>query len=158
VTRFARPDGVEIDDDAARVDVDAVHRFLAEESYWASGRDRATVLRLVREATRVVGAYDDGRQVGFARCFSDGVTLAWVGDVYVERSHRGRRIGEDVMRFLIEGSEFSDVRWMLGTADAHSFYAKFGFGPPSDRVLERPRAAGDPPGPVTDPSRDTVLG
>jgi GNAT superfamily N-acetyltransferase len=148
VTRFVRPDGVEIDDDAARIDVDAVHRFLSQESYWAKGRDRETVQRLVRDATRVVGAYDNGRQVGFARCFSDRVSLAWVGDVYVERSHRGRRIGDDVVRFLIEGSDFSRIRWMLGTADAHSFYAKFGFGPPSDRILERPRAAGDPPAPA----------
>jgi len=140
VARFIRPDGVEIDDDVARVDVGAIHRFLATESYWASGRDRATVERLVRGATRIVGAYDAGRQVGFARCFSDGVTLAWVADVYVEASHRGRGIGEAVVRHLIEGSDFVGIRWMLGTADAHTFYAKLGFGPPSERIIERPRA------------------
>jgi len=145
---FTRPDGVEIDDDPDRVDVGAVHRFLAEESYWAPGRDWATAERLVREATRVVGAYDADRQVGFARCFSDRVTLAWVADVYVDASHRRRRIGEDLVRHLIEESDFADIRWMLGTADAHSFYAKLGFGPPSERILERPRAAGDPPVPV----------
>jgi GNAT superfamily N-acetyltransferase len=142
--KLTRPDGVEIDDDVARVDIGAVHRFLATESYWAPGRDRETVERLVREATRVVGAYDGGRQVGFARCFSDRVTLAWVADVYVDASHRGRGIGEAVVRHLIEGSDFVGVRWMLGTADAHTFYAKLGFGPPSERILERRRAQ-DPP-------------
>lgn len=145
---LTRPDGIELDDDAERVDVEAVHRFLAEESYWASGRDRSTVDRLVRESTRIVGAYDAGCLVGFARCFSDRVTVAWVGDVYVEATHRGRGIGEDVVRLLIEGSGFAGVRWMLGTADAHTFYAKLGFGPPSDRILERPRGAGDPPAPA----------
>jgi GNAT superfamily N-acetyltransferase len=147
VARITRPDGVELDDDVDRVDIDAVHRFLAEESYWAQGRDRGTVDRLIREATRIVGAYDTGRQVGFARCFSDRVTLAWVGDVYVEASHRGRGIGEAVVRFLIEGSDFVGIRWMLGTADAHTFYAKLGFGAPGERILERPRAAGDPSAP-----------
>jgi GNAT superfamily N-acetyltransferase len=147
VARILRPDGVEIDDDVGRVDIRAVHRFLAEESYWASGRDLVTVERLVREATRVVGAYDGDRQIGFARCFSDRETLAWVGDVYVEASHRGRGIGEAVVRFLIEGSDFPGIRWMLGTADAHTFYAKLGFGAPGERILERPRAAGDPPAP-----------
>ena len=78
-----RPDGVEIDDDVERVDVAAVHRFLAEESYWARGPGSLVVERLVREATRVVGAYDAGRQVGFARCFSVPGDLAWA-DVYVE--------------------------------------------------------------------------
>jgi GNAT superfamily N-acetyltransferase len=147
VARITRPDGVELDDDVDRVDVGAVHRFLAEESYWAPGRDRATVERLIREATRIVGAYDAGRQVGFARCFSDRVTLAWLGDVYVEASHRGRGVGEAVVRFLIEGSDFPGIRWMLGTADAHTFYAKLGFGAPGERILERPRAAGDPAAP-----------
>lgn len=146
---FIRSDGVELDDDPHRIDVGVVHRFLAEESYWAKGRDRAVVERLVREATRVVGAYDDGDQVGFARCFSDRVTTAWVADVYVESSHRGRKIGHDVVRTLIDGSEFSGIRWMLGTADAHPFYAQLGFGRPSDRLLERPRAAGDPEVPRT---------
>ena len=145
MTGFVRPDGVEIDDDPARVDVGAVHRFLSEESYWARGRDAATVARLVREATRVAGAYEVQRQVGFARCLSDGLTFAWVADVYVEASRRGRGIGEDVVRHLIDGSDFPGIRWMLVTADAHAFYAKFGFGRPSDRFLERPRAAGDPP-------------
>lgn len=145
MARLIRPDGVEVDDDRARVDVDAVHRFLTEESYWALGRDRATVERLVGEATRVAGAYDGGRQVAFARCFSDRVSLAWLADVYVEASHRGRGIGEEVVRFLIEESGFAGIRWMLGTADAHSFYRKLGFGPPSERLLERPRAGGDPP-------------
>jgi GNAT superfamily N-acetyltransferase len=144
VARIHRPDGIEIDDDPERVDVTAVHRFLSEESYWGRGRDLATVRRLVGDATRIVAAYDRDRQIGFARCFSDRVSMAWIGDVYVEASHRGRRIGEDVVRFLIEGSGFAGIRWMLGTADAHTFYAKLGFGPPSDRILERPRAAGDP--------------
>ena len=138
VTSFVRPDGIEIDDDRGRVDVDAVHRFLSEESYWAKGRDRETVVELLREATRVVAAYEDGRQVGFARCFSDRHTTAWINDVYIEDTHRGRRIGEDLVRFLIEGSDFPTIRWMLGTRDAHTFYAKLGFGIPGPFLLERP--------------------
>jgi len=55
------PGGIELDDDPARVDVDEVHRFLAFESYWARGRPRETVERLVRSADRVVGLYDGGR-------------------------------------------------------------------------------------------------
>jgi len=142
-----RPDGIELDDDPARVDIGAVHRFLSEESYWAKGRDLITVTRLIAEATRVVGAYDGPLQVGFARCISDRVSVAWIADVYVLSSHRGRRIGEDVIRQLIEGSTFGHVRWLLGTADAHSFYSRLGFGPPSSRLMERPRPHGDPPAP-----------
>jgi hypothetical protein len=45
-------DGYELDDDPGRVDVDAVHAFVSGESYWAPGREREVVERLVREADR----------------------------------------------------------------------------------------------------------
>ena len=32
--------GFELDDDRARIDRDAVHRYLSEKSYWARGRAR----------------------------------------------------------------------------------------------------------------------
>ena len=43
--RRALPGGLELDDDRARVDVDAVHSYLSEESYWAKGRSREIVDR-----------------------------------------------------------------------------------------------------------------
>jgi hypothetical protein len=40
------PDGIELDGDPARVDVDEVHRFLRDEAYWVPGRSRETIGRL----------------------------------------------------------------------------------------------------------------
>ena len=40
-------DGLELDDDPDRIDVDAVHDYLANKSYWAEGRPREVVERLV---------------------------------------------------------------------------------------------------------------
>ena len=88
----ALPGGYELDDDPARIDIDAVHDYLANRSYWAEGRPRETVERLVGEATRVVGLYAEGRQVGFARAFSDGVALAYLADARgVGLTERGAR-------------------------------------------------------------------
>jgi predicted N-acetyltransferase YhbS len=130
-------DGYELDDDPARVDVDAVHDYLANESYWAEGRSRETVERLVREAARVVGVYHDGRQVGFARAFSDGVALAYLADVYVLPEHRGRGVGVELVRETVDNGPLAGVKWILHTHDAHDFYRQFGFGEPSERVMER---------------------
>jgi predicted N-acetyltransferase YhbS len=127
----------ELDDDPGRIDVDAVHDYLANHSYWAEGRPRETVERLVREATRVVGLYADGRQVGFARAFSDGVALAYLADVYVLPEHRGRGLGLELVREMIENGPLAGVKWILHTRDAHDLYRRFGFGEPSERVLER---------------------
>jgi GNAT superfamily N-acetyltransferase len=129
-------EGYELDDDPARIDADAVHDYLANRSYWAEGRPRETVERLVREATRVVGLYTDGRQVGFARAFSDGVALAYLADVYVLPEHRGRGLGVDLVREMVENGPLAGVKWILHTRDAHDLYRRVGFGEPSERVLE----------------------
>jgi ribosomal protein S18 acetylase RimI-like enzyme len=131
-------DGFELDDDPSRVDVAAVHRFLADESYWARGRDYAVVERLVREAQRVVGLYRDGEQVGFCRAVSDGVAVTYLADVYVLPAHRGRGLGKELVREMIERGPYADLRWMLHTADAHELYAQLGFASPDRRAMERP--------------------
>jgi GNAT superfamily N-acetyltransferase len=132
--------GYELDDDPARVDVDAVHDYLANQSYWAVGRPRETVERLVREAARVVGLYHEGRQVGFARAFSDGVALAYLADVYVLPAHQGRGLGVELVREVVENGTLAASRWLLHTTDAHGLYRKLGFGAPSDKLMERPPA------------------
>ena len=130
--------GFELDDDPARVDLDAVHGFLAGESYWAKGRPRETIERLVREASRVVGLYEGERQRGFTRTVSDGVAIAYLADVYVDADLRGRGLGEELVRETVERGPFAHCRWLLHTADAHRFYERFGFGPPDPSLMARP--------------------
>ena len=131
------PGGFELDDNRTRVDLAELHRFLSTEAYWALGRPRETVERLVREASRVVGLYLDGRLVGFARTVSDGVSFAYLADVYVLPELRGLGLGEELVREAVDGSSFASVRWLLHTRDAHGLYAKIGFGAPSERLMER---------------------
>lgn len=132
-------DGDELDDDRDRVDVDAVFRFLSEEAYWVPGRDRATIERLVRESTRVIGAYHGEALVGFARVMSDGANMAWLGDVFVLQEHRGRGLGAELVREAVEHPPHRDLAWFLNTRDAHELYARFGFGTPTERTMVRPR-------------------
>ena len=132
-------DGYELDDDPARVDLDAVHTFLTQ-SYWAEGRSRETVERLVRDAQRVVGLYREGRQVGFCRAVSDDASLTYLADVYVLPEHRGRGLGVELVREMIDNGPYARRRWLLHTRDAHELYRRFGFGPPNERLMERPPA------------------
>ena len=131
--------GYELDDDPGRIDVDAVHEVITA-SYWAAGRSRETMERLIRRATRVVGLYRDGGQVGFCRIESDGETFAFLFDVYVRPEHRGRGLGVELVREAIEGGPHRSLPWFLKTKDAHGLYERFGFGPPqAERTMERPR-------------------
>jgi GNAT superfamily N-acetyltransferase len=139
-------DGYEIDDDRSRVDVGALHRFLSEEAYWVPGRSRETIERLVRESTRVIGAYtSDGAFVGFARVVSDGSNFAWLGDVFVLSDHRGRGLGIELVREAVEHEPERHCFWYLNTRDAHGLYARFGFRPADvDRTMTR-RKMSPPP-------------
>ena len=130
-------DGYELDDDRDRIDVAAVHAFLSEQAYWALGRPRERQERLVRESSRVLGLYRDGAQVGFARAVSDGNSIAYLADVYVLPEHRGRGLGVELVREMVENGPYTDVRWVLHTRDMHRLYARFGFTEPSGRVMER---------------------
>jgi ribosomal protein S18 acetylase RimI-like enzyme len=131
--------GLELDDDRRRIDVAAVHAWLSTESYWAEGRSYEVVERTVRDASRVVGLYDHGRQIGFARVVSDDLTFAYLADVYVLSGYRGRGLGEALMREAVDGGRHAGVSWLLHTLDAHDLYRKLGFGEPGERLMERPR-------------------
>jgi GNAT superfamily N-acetyltransferase len=137
--RRALEGGYELDDDPDRIDVDAVHAYLTT-SYWAEGRSRGTVERLVRSAQRVVGLYTGDRLVGFCRAVSDDTSVTYLADVYVLPEHRGRGLGVELVREMIDNGPYAARRWILHTRDAHELYRRFGFGPPSERLMERPPA------------------
>jgi GNAT superfamily N-acetyltransferase len=139
VVRRELVDGYELDDDPVRIDREAVHRYLSEESYWATGRPRAVQDELIDGAARVVGLYKDGQQVGFTRAFSDGHVQSYLADVYVLEGHRGLGLGAELVRFSVDEGPLAHTKWFLHTADAHGLYRKFGFAEPDERALERRR-------------------
>jgi ribosomal protein S18 acetylase RimI-like enzyme len=129
--------GLELDDDKSRVDRAEVHRYLSDESYWASGRSRETQDRLIDEATRVVGLYQGKRQIGFCRAATDGVSFVYLADVYVLEEYRGRGLGEQMVREMVEGGDLGHLKWLLHTSDMHPLYRKLGFDVPNAKVMER---------------------
>jgi GNAT superfamily N-acetyltransferase len=130
-------DGYELDDDRTRLDREAVHAYLGGVSYWAEGRSRARQEELIDASARVVGLYHDGRQIGFARAVDcDAAGFMYLADVYVLDEHRGRGLGVELVREIVELGPFAGRRWVLHTRDMHGLYEKFGFGP-NVRLMER---------------------
>jgi GNAT superfamily N-acetyltransferase len=132
------PHDYELDDDTARIDRAAVHRFISEDSYWAKGRTRKVMEGLIERAARNVGLYaPDGSQVGYSRTVdAPDAWLVYLADVYVLDGHRGHGLGVELVRFTVDEGPFAGRRWVLHTLDAHSLYEKFGFEP-AERLLER---------------------
>ena len=116
-----------ISTDRARLHLDVIHNFLTN-CYWAKGIPREVVERSI-EHSLCFGIYDgSGRQVGFARVISDFATFAYLGDVFVLESHRGRGLGAWLMECVTQHRAVQGLRrWVLLTRDAHGLYARFGF-------------------------------
>ena len=123
----------------ARVDVDAVHRYLSEEAYWVRGRSRETVERLVRESTRVVAAYDGDTLIGFCRVMSDASNMAWLGDVFVVPSTEAAASASSWSARRSSFPEHRDLSGSSARATRTSLYAKFGFESPNERTMTRAR-------------------
>ncbi|HSB43056.1 MAG TPA: GNAT family N-acetyltransferase [Methylomirabilota bacterium] len=124
--------------DPARLDLDTIHAFLSG-SYWARGIPREVMERSIRHSL-CFGAFDGDRQVGFARVITDRATFAYVADVFVLASHRGRGVGKQIMECITSHPELQNLRlWTLFTRDAHGLYRQHGFREARypDRLMER---------------------
>ncbi|WP_314094152.1 GNAT family N-acetyltransferase [Microbacterium foliorum] len=128
--------------DTATIDRPLVHRWLSEESYWARGRSRETQDAAI-DASRNYSVRDaHGRQVAYARVVTDGVTFAWLCDVFVDETARGEGIGRLIVEGVIDDLQHSSTvkHIVLAASTARGLYEKFGFAESSgpSRYLIRP--------------------
>ena len=130
---------IEISTDNARLEIEMIQRFLAEESYWAQTRTMEQT-RTAIENSLCFGVYLNGRQIGFARVVSDFATFAYLGDVFVLDEFRGRGVSKRLMNEITAHPRLQGLRrWVLATRDAHGLYEQFEFSSLRfpDRWMER---------------------
>jgi GNAT superfamily N-acetyltransferase len=114
--------------DPERLDIASTTAFLAQ-TYWARDIGESVVRRAV-EHSIAFGLYEGDRQVGFGRVVTDWATFAWIGDVYVEESHRGRGLGLWLMRCVLAHPGLQELRrWLLASSTARELYRRLGFAP-----------------------------
>ncbi len=123
--------------DPQKMDLDAVHGYLSR-SFWAEGIPKDTVARAMANSL-CFGVFDAGEQVGFARVVTDRATFAYLCDVYVLESHRGRGLGKWLIETVMAHPDLQGLRrFQLVTRDAHGLYSRHGFSTPlnPDRYME----------------------
>ena len=138
-----------ISTDQARLNLDLIHDFLTNSSYWAVGRTLETVKRSI-ENSLAFGIYEGERQVGFGRVVTDYATFAWVADVFVLEEARGLGLGIWLVEVMLSHPQLQGFRrWSLATKDAHEIYRRFGFS-----ELKRPERWMERRDPKTEESPD----
>lgn len=117
-----------ITNDKSQIDVEYVHKYLSERSFWAKGRDFDTVKKSIENAFCFSIHHGNGKQVGFARVITDYSTFAYLSDVFIDEKYRGKGLSKMLLQNIMEHPDLSNIiRWMLLTKDAHGLYARFGF-------------------------------
>jgi len=122
---------IRVSTDAAQLDVDAIHRFLSEESAWARG----IPLPLVRESianSLNFGLFVGPQQAAYARVVTDHATFAYLMDVFVLNEYRGQGLSRQLMAAVMAHPTTKKIRrFVLVSSTARGLYEKFGFLPPS---------------------------
>ncbi|MFT3795041.1 GNAT family N-acetyltransferase [Flavobacterium sp.] len=119
---------IEVSTDKSRLDVPFIQDFL-KDIYWAAGRTIEEVQTTI-DASFCFGIYVDGQQVGFARVVTDYVVFAYLMDVFVTPSQRGKGYSSLLIKAMMEEPALQQVKiWRLATTDAQFLYEKFGFTP-----------------------------
>ena len=113
--------------DKEKLDVNYIHHYLSEESYWAKNIPREIVQKSI-DGSLCFGVYYQDKQIGFARVITDYATFGYLADVFIDKHYRGKGLSKELMKFIMKQDVIKKLRrFMLATLDAHSLYTQFGF-------------------------------
>jgi predicted GNAT family N-acyltransferase len=99
---------------------------LLNQTSWAANRPLPD-LQTMLDGSLWVGAWLDGRLVGFARVVTDGIYRALLEDVVVDETLRGQGIGQALVRHMLD--RLAPVQQVLLVCGDHlvPFYSQHGF-------------------------------
>lgn len=121
-------------------EIETAYRWISVQSYWGKGLPRALFERSVANSLCFALRDDQGELRAFARVVSDLATFAYLSDVFVCPSTRGKGAGKALMQSIMTHPELQNLRrWMLVTRDAHGLYEQYGFEAPAnpERLMVR---------------------
>jgi GNAT superfamily N-acetyltransferase len=112
--------------DKSKLDINVIHHFIAQ-TYWAKDIPIATMQKAI-DGAMCFGVFHGEKQVGFARVITDKATFAYLADVFIIESYRGKGLSKWLMEIIVGHPDLQGLRrFLLATRDAHGLYRQFGF-------------------------------
>ena len=118
-----------------KMNLDEVVRLL-KMTYWADKRP-VEQIRKSMDNSSCYGVYldDEKKLVGFARVISDYATTYYLCDVIIDTLYQHKGLGTALVSYIESLSEYSGLRGIMITRDAHNLYQKFGYEVLNGRVM-----------------------
>ncbi len=122
-------------DGSDKMKTDDIVRLL-RMTYWANRRSVEQIERSVHNSS-CYGIYLESKKqlVGFARVISDYATTYYLCDVIIDTAYQHKGLGTALISYIVSLPEYSGLRGVLITRDAHALYKKFGFEVLNDRAM-----------------------
>ncbi|OFX21042.1 MAG: GNAT family N-acetyltransferase [Bacteroidetes bacterium GWA2_31_9] len=122
-----------ISTDKSMLNLNVIHDFIANKSYWGKNIPFETVKTSVENSLNF-GLYHKKKLIGNARVISDFSTIAYLGDVFVLEEFRGQGLSKWLIETVVSHPNLQGLRrWILLTSDAHELYKKYGW-----KIVEKP--------------------
>ena len=134
---FQSKDVISISTNKSKLDLNFIYNYLTH-SYWSPGISKQKVVLGIKNSL-CFGVYKNKKQIGFARVVTDYSRFAYLADVFISDSEKGKGFGKLLMKYITERKDLQVDKFILTTKDAHSLYAQFGFVVPiqPERIMEK---------------------
>ena len=122
-------------DGSEKMNIDEVVRLL-RMTYWADKRPAEQIEKSMKNSSCYgVRLDDDKKLVGFARVISDYATTYYLCDVIIDTDYQHKGLGTALVSYIESLPEYTGLRGILITRDAHDLYRKFGYAVLNSRVM-----------------------
>ena len=122
-------------DGSDKMSIDEIIRLLGM-TYWADKRSAEQIEKSIRHSSCYGVRLDDGKKlVGFARVISDYATTYYLCDVIIDKDYQQKGLGTALVSYIESLPEYTGLRGILITRDAHKLYRKFGYEVLNSRVM-----------------------
>ncbi len=102
---------------------------LYELAGWSEpGGSAESVERALKNSHCAFGAFDGRKMVGFFRALSDGVSDAYLLDLFVDPEYRGRGIASELAARIVARLKSDGIEWItaISTPEAKNIYLRIG--------------------------------
>lgn len=98
-------------------EIEDIKRIYADESWLAYLRDDEKLTNAFNNSLYILGAFEEGKLIGFIRCVGDTEHVMVVQDLIVDKKHQRMGIGSELLDRTIK--EYHHVRLFMLLTDAN---------------------------------------
>jgi len=108
--------------------LEKLQSFLNENTFWARGRNKKQLCKMLTNSTVVVSLWHQDQLIGFGRATSDHVFRAVLWDVVIASNRQGLGFGKLIIEAILTDKKIQSVEKIyLMTTNCSEFYKQLGF-------------------------------